>query len=225
MHSSLSRWLLAIHLPQYLAIVAAIFLVVFLSLPGGLHWSTRSLIAWDGGIVVLLVLLGSKILLAKPGQIQRFAQTNQVSRLNTILIVLTLVFASLFAALFLMGVGENIPVWEKKTALRLGLTGVVVAWLILHAAFSMQYAHRYYRLDNPQARDRFSGGLDFPNEPEPDYLDFAYLSFGIGMSTQVADISVTSREMRHWVTFHGLLSFMFNTLIVALTINAISQLV
>lgn len=225
MPPSLSRWLLAINLPQYLAIVAAVFLIVFLSLPGVLHWSTRSLIAWDGGIVVLLILLGSKILMAKPKQIQRFAQTNQAGRLITILIVLTLVFSSLFAALFLMGVGENIPVWEKKTALRLGLTGVVGAWLILHSAFSLQYAHHYYRLDNPQEPNRFSGGLDFPNEPEPDYLDFAYMSFGIGMSTQVADIDITSREMRHWVTFHALLSFMFNTLIVALTINAISQLI
>ncbi len=225
MHPSLSRQILAVNLPQYLAIVAAIFLVVFLSLPRGLHWSTRSLIGWDCGVVVLLVLLGSKILIAKPGQIQRFAQTNRMGRLITILVVLTLVFASLFTALFLMGVGENIPVWEKKTALRLGLTGVVGAWLILHAAFSMQYAHHYYRLDNSQEPNRFSGGLDFPNEKEPDYLDFAYVSFGIGMSTQVADVSITSREMRHWATFHGLLSFMFNTVIVALTITAISQLV
>lgn len=225
MHPSLSRWLLAIHLPQYLAIVATVFLIVFLSLPAGLHWSTRSLIAWDSGIVVLLVLLGSKILIAKPSQIQRLAQTNRMGRLITILIVLILVFSSLFTALFLMGVGENIPVWEKKTSLRLGLIGVVSAWLILHSAFSMQYAHYYYRLDNPQEPNRFSGGLDFPNEKEPDYLDFAYVAFGIGMSTQVADVDITSQEMRHWVTFHALLSFMFNTVIVALTINAIAQLI
>lgn len=114
MHPSLSRWLLAINLPQYLAIVAVIFLVVFLSLPDGLHWSTRSLIAWDSGVVALLVVLGGKILIAKPSQIQRFAQANQVSHLVTILIILTLVFSSLFAVLFLMGVGENIAVWEKK---------------------------------------------------------------------------------------------------------------
>lgn len=63
------------------------------------------------------------------------------------------------------------------------------------------------------------------NEKEPDYLDFAYMSFGIGMAAQVADIDITSREMRHWVTFHALLSFMFNTVIVALTITAIAQLI
>jgi uncharacterized membrane protein len=194
-------------------------------LPEGLHWSTRSLIGWDSGIVALLIVLGGKISIAKPGQIQRFAQTHQVSRLVKILIVLILVFSSLFTALFLMGVSENVPVWEKKAALRLGLIGVVGAWLILHSAFGIQYAHHYYRLDNSEESDRFLGGLDFPNEPEPDYLDFAYVSFGIGMSTQVADVDITSREMRHWVTFHALLSFMFNTVIVALTINAIAQLV
>jgi uncharacterized membrane protein len=222
---SLSRWLLAINFLQYLVIVAAVFLIVFLSLPGALHWSTRSLIAWDGAIVALLVLLGSKILMAKPKQIQRFAQTNQVGRLIAILIVLTLVFSSLFAALFLMGVGENISVSEKKTALRLGLVSVVGTWFILHSTFSLRYAHQYYLLDNPQEPNRFLRGLDFPNELEPDYLDFAYMSFGIGMSTQVADIDITSREMRHLVMFHALLSFIFNTLIVALTINAISQLI
>lgn len=225
MHPSLSRWVLAINLPQYFAIVAVIFLGLLLSLPGGLHWSTRSLIASDSGIVALLVLLGSKILIAEPKQIQRFAQTNQVSLLIKILIILTLVFSSLFAVLFLMDVGENIPVWEKKASLRLGLIGVVSVWLTLHSAFSMQYAHHYYRLDNPQEPNRFAGGLAFPNEQEPDYLDFAYVSFGIGMAGQVSDVNVTSRKMRRWVTFHALLSFMFNTVIVALTINAIAQLV
>ena len=69
------------------------------------------------------------------------------------------------------------------------------------------------------------GGLIFPGELKPDYRDFAYFSFIIGMTCQVSDVSVTSRSMRLLALLHGLLSFAFNTVILALSINIISGLV
>jgi uncharacterized membrane protein len=69
------------------------------------------------------------------------------------------------------------------------------------------------------------GGLDFLNEKRPDYLDFAYFSFVIGMTFQVSDVTVSSSRIRRLVLLHGLISFLFNTIIVALSINIIAGMV
>jgi len=69
------------------------------------------------------------------------------------------------------------------------------------------------------------GGIDFPGITEPDYLDFAYFSFVIGMTFQVSDVVVKSKVIRRFVLFHSLISFVFNTIIVALTINGIAGLI
>lgn len=91
----------------------------------------------------------------------------------------------------------------------------------MHTVFGMHYAHNFYGdSENRAARH----GLDFPGEPDPDYRDFTYFSFVIGMTCQVSDVQVTSREMRRLVLIHGVLSFVFNTVILALTVNIVSSL-
>jgi uncharacterized membrane protein len=88
----------------------------------------------------------------------------------------------------------------------------------------MHYAHAYYRDDDDDPNTTASGGLEFPNEKEPDFLDFAYFSFVIGMTCQVSDVQVSSRGIRRLALVHGLLSFLFNTVVLALAINLASGL-
>jgi uncharacterized membrane protein len=95
--------------------------------------------------------------------------------------------------------------------------------LLLHAVFGLRYAHKYYGDSEIDAK-KHAGGLKFPDEVRPDYRDFAYFSYVIGMTCQVSDVAVTSREMRRLVLLHGILSFAFNTVILALTINTVSSL-
>ena len=104
----------------------------------------------------------------------------------------------------------------------LAVTGMLVSWAIVHTIFAFHYAHLYYK----EAKDDTPSGeaLNFPDEKKPDYLDFAYFSFVIGMTFQVSDVEIASRRVRRTALLHGLLSFALNTFVVALTINLIAGL-
>jgi hypothetical protein len=99
-----------------------------------------------------------------------------------------------------------------------------VSWLLIHRVFTLRYAHVFYRSKQELDVDGSGGGLIFPGKGNPNYRDFAYFSFIIGMTCQVSDVSVTSHSMRLLALLHGLLSFAFNTVILALSINIISGL-
>ncbi len=86
-----------------------------------------------------------------------------------------------------------------------------------HTTFAFRYAHEYY--EAPAGAEKVDGGLQFPGEEQPDYLDFLYFSMVLGMTFQVSDVQITSRKFRRLATVHGLLSFLFNTIILALTVN------
>ena len=92
-----------------------------------------------------------------------------------------------------------------------------VSWLMTHTTFAFRYAHEYYQIDPGGAG--IYGGLEFPDEKRPDYLDFMYFSLVLGMTFQVSDVQITARKLRRLATVHGLLSFLFNTIILALTVN------
>jgi uncharacterized membrane protein len=95
------------------------------------------------------------------------------------------------------------------------IIAVVFAWGAVHTVYMLRYAHRYYDRD---------GGIEFPNDNEPSYLDFAYVAFTIGMTFQVSDTDVSNRSMRRLVLGHAALSYLFGTVIVGLTINVLGGL-
>jgi uncharacterized membrane protein len=93
---------------------------------------------------------------------------------------------------------------------------------MVHTVFTVHYAHAYHRqMDDDQASSQ-AGGVEFPGEKQPDFLDFAYFSFVIGMTCQVSDVQISARRIRRLALVHGLLSFLFNTVILALTNNLAS---
>jgi uncharacterized membrane protein len=91
--------------------------------------------------------------------------------------------------------------------------GVISAWGVLHTSYALHYAYQYYRSEES------AGGLDFPSEQDPDQLDFAYFAFTIGTSFAVSDVNVTDRSIRRAVLGHQVLSFFYNTSVLALVIN------
>ncbi len=90
---------------------------------------------------------------------------------------------------------------------------VLLSWGFVHSIFALHYAHEFY------GKKPAAGGLDFPGDKEPDYLDFVYFSFVIGMTFQVSDVAITSRSIRRTVTAHAIVAFLFNVALLAIMIN------
>lgn len=143
-----------------------------------------------------------------------------------ILVIIASVF-SLFAIVFLLLEAKNGSKAEVSWHVLLAIGSVIVSWILVHTIFALRYAHLYYDTDDDDSGDNKPvGGLEFPgDEKEPDYLDFAYFSFVIGMTFQVSDVEISDKHLRRLVLVHGLISFAFNTAIVALSINVISGLI
>lgn len=117
-------------------------------------------------------------------------------------------------------------VWDENNSIPqlpnslLFIASVALSWFIVHLSFTFRYAHLYYG-DLNQKYAKHAKGLDFPNEEHPDYLDFAYYSYTIGMTFQVSDVTISTKGLRRLTLIHSLVSFVFNTILVALTINEV----
>lgn len=156
--------------------------------------------------------------------IRERAQQEDLSRLIVFIFVVVACFAALCAVVFFVRVHKGQMHQHFLVHLLLTLSTVISAWALLHTVYSFRYAHAFYGDSDEPDVNRHAGGLDFPSERSPDYFDFAYFSFVIGMTCQVSDVQITSRQMRRITLFHSILSFGFNTLILALLINTVSSL-
>ncbi|MEZ0487588.1 DUF1345 domain-containing protein [Fibrella aquatica] len=182
-----------------------------------LVWQTRLLVSW---LVYALVVLGLIWLVIGRANARQVAEREDESRPVIFLFTVGGALVSLFAVVLLLGSLQGLSSAEILRHVALSGLTVVSSWLLTHSTFTLHYAHLYYNPDDSQRR----GGLDFPGNEPPDYLDFAYYSFVVGMTFQVSDVVITSRRLRRLTLLHGLLSFAFNTLIIALTISAVSSL-
>lgn len=185
---------------------------------------TASIIAWDVFAACVLLLAWTMILLTPATDLRRRAQAQDVSRTVIFIFALTAACASLIAVGFVLHTNKVNPQPHAWLHLALALFAVAMAWSLTHTVFGLRYAHTFYGDGDDPAADEHARGLDFPSEPMPSYMDFAYFSFVIGMTFQVSDVQITSREMRQLVLVHGILSFAFNTVILALAINTASSL-
>jgi len=191
-------------------------------LPFHMENMTRVMIGWDSFSISMLTISAVLFFSMHPREIRLLAKTEDAGRVVVFIIVLIATIGSLAGVLVLLG---NKGGWLLSKGLEtfIYLAGVTCSWFLLHTIFAYRYALLYYG-DHPTNPDERNVGLQIPNELWPDYLDFAYFSFVIGMTFQVSDIEISSRRIRRLVLMHGMLSFLFNTVIVALTINVIVDL-
>jgi uncharacterized membrane protein len=110
---------------------------------------------------------------------------------------------------------------ESSFPLIIAIAGMVLSWFFIHTIFTLRYAHIFYG-DDDEKPETHAGGLEFPDDKKPDYLDFAYFALVLGMTFQVSDVQITSKRLRRIAMLHGLLSFGYNTIMIALTINLIA---
>ena len=124
----------------------------------------------------------------------------------------------------LLAAAKELQGGEAFRHVALATVTVVSSWLLVHTMMALHYAHVFYCPCEGSTDDSHSVGVTFPEEEEPDFLDFAYFSFVIGMTCQVSDVQVTAARMRRIVLLHSLLSFAFNTVILAFSINLAATL-
>ena len=138
-----------------------------------------------------------------------------------LIIMLTAVGACVTAIAMLLQQVKNMDGLERAAHVGLAVLALATSWLLIHTIYAFHYAHRYYQEE--LKKEPNGPGLDFPGRLDPDYMDFLYFSFVIGMTSQVSDVQATSRQMRRITLIHGVLSFAFNMLVLALSINVVAS--
>ena len=176
----------------------------------GSRLATRLLVGWDVGVVLYLGLVVHMMWRSDVERIRRRATVEDEGQLAILLLTALAALASVGAIFVELGAaagGARPTVRVAHAALT-----ILLSWAFIHTIFALHYAHEFY--------DVTAGGLVFPQSGgDPDYWDFVYFSFVIGMTSQVSDVAVTSQELRRIVTAHGVLSFVFNAALLALTVN------
>lgn len=188
----------------------AIGIVAFFLLPDSLRLVTRLLVGWDVFVAFYLALVYIMMLRCGVSHIRRDAVLQDDGRFLILLVTALGAFASIAAIVFELGASNR-----SGPGLALATITIVLSWAAVHTGFALHYAHEFYRGAKP-------GGLQFPSgdtDNEADYWDFVYFSFVIGMTAQVSDVGITDRIIRRTATVHGIISFVFNTALVALMVN------
>ena len=190
--------------------------------PAWLHGTVRAVAAYDVAAIIILAYDWTVGLRNDAKHTIRRAAAEDPGRQIVLLIVLLSSIAGLASAILILGKGPNVPPAEHNLALAFGIAAVVLGWLLIHTTFVFRYAHLYYfDSDEDGSAQR---GLTFPGTTEPDDYDFAYFAFVIGMTFQVSDVQITDPGVRSLALFHALLSFGYNTAILALGVNLASSL-
>lgn len=184
---------------------------------------THALLGWNAGVLLYIVLILAMMARTEASDIRRRSIAEAEGRLT----VLTLVImaAAMILIAIALGIFSARELHGTSRAIRLALTFVTVidSWAFVHIVFTIYYAHEYHsELKGKRGKPR--GGLKFAGAELPDYWDFLYFSLTVGMTAQTSDTAVESRRMRRLTMVHGLMSFVFTTAVIALTINLAAQL-
>jgi uncharacterized membrane protein len=179
--------------------------------------TTRGLLAWDAGVLVFLALAAYLFSTVTADRMPARAEAQEEGEWTIFWLTLAVVVVSFVAVSSEFSAIKQAPDARRQLQVVLVAGTLFISWLMTHVTFALRYAHEFYAddLGGPDI-DR---GLEFPSETKPDYLDFLYFSLVLGMTFQVSDVQITSRKLRRVATLHGLLSFLFNTVIVAFTVN------
>ena len=185
-------------------------IVAYALLPNSLRPVTRALLGWDIFIAAYLLLVYTMMFRCGLARIKRNAVLQDDGRFLILLVVAFGAFASIAAIVFELGASQH-----SVPALTLATVTIALSWAAVHTIFALHYAHEFYRGAKP-------GGLQFPSGDQhenADYWDFIYFSFVIGMTAQVSDVGITDKTIRRTATVHGIISFIYNTALVALMVN------
>ena len=174
------------------------------------NWELAALVGWDVLAVVLMLLIVRDFAGHRGAETATVARRDDMQQSMVDVIILVAALASIGGVLLLMAAKDGVE------HLVVGVVSIVVSWLMVQVLFTLRYATLYYH-GTP-------GGIDFNDKELPEFSDFAYVAFTLGMTYQVSDTNVTSRAMRRAVLQQALISFVFGVMIIATTINLLAGL-
>jgi uncharacterized membrane protein len=173
----------------------------------------RGLVGWDIGVGLYVVLALDMMARSDVHVIRRRAAGQDEGGIVILVLTVAAALASLLAIVALLGPAGAGAAPRPPSDLVLATITIVLSWVLIHIIFALHYANEFYA-------DSGVRGLVFPGgEEEPDYWDFVYFAFIIGMTSQVSDVGITTKEIRRTVAAHGVVSFFFNVALLALTVN------
>jgi uncharacterized membrane protein len=196
-----------------LLLSAALCVLLAVFLPEGYRLVSRLLMGWDAGVALYLVLVMAMVVNSDTARVRRESALQDEGRIAIPILTVIAAVASLAAIVFWLRTTGRSEIDELRILALLFLT-ILLSWAFIHVMFALHYAHEYYAEHRGEG-----GGLRFPGGGDPNYWDFIYFAFGIGTATQVSDVEVTSPGIRRTVTAHGLVAFVFNVTMIALTVS------
>ena len=190
------------------------------ALPLPLAWPLRGLLGWCAGVAIYLLLAWWLAMGFDARRTRERAQAQDEPSVVIFLMLLLATLACVAAIVFMMQQSRDLSGLGRTLHIALSMAALAASWLFIQAIFAFHYAHRYYQEE--KRKQPAGAGLLFPGGLDPDYFDFLYYAHVVGMTSQVSDVQVTSRAMRRLTTVHAVLSFAFNMLILALSINVVA---
>ncbi len=210
----IGTWHIRHHGPFYGAILVGILVWI---LAWKLDWALPPVLGGDAFFVIYLGFSVAVRAPMAPDDLRRHASEEDEGILVIVLLAAAAIVFSLTAIFVLLQEGGQPGLWELACA----IASVPLGWLTLHTIAAFHYAHLYYA---PAEGRGDAGGLQFPGDEAPGAWDFLYYSFVVGMTAQVSDVTVLTRHMRRLTLAHGVVSFFYNTVLIALAVNvAIAQ--
>jgi uncharacterized membrane protein len=198
--------------------VGTICLIAF---PARMPATMRALLAWDIGVGLYLALTWSMMLRSDLERLRVRANLEDEGAVIILTLTVVAAIASVFAIVVELIDVSDLPLNEVRVRLALVVITIVLSWSFIHTAFALHYAHEFYdedaKLPHPCLR--------FPGTEQPDYIDFLYFAFVMGTTSQTADVDIASSRMRRLALMHGVISFFFNTTLLAVTVNIAAGLV
>jgi len=192
----------------------------FFMMPLPLALPTQLLLAWCTGASTFLILAWWLAVVFDARQTRERAQAQDQPSLLLFTLLLVSVFSSIAAIVFMLQHVKDQSGAERVGHLLLSLVALAASWMLMQTIFAFRYAHVYYQEE--LRGHAYGAGLEFPGKQPPDYFDFLYYAYVVGMTSQVSDVVVTSRVMRRLTLLHSGAAFTFNMLVLALSINVMA---
>lgn len=205
----------------WMAVIVGI--VVLAALPQSLSLAVRSTLAWIAAAATYLVFAVRTMTDCDANKIAVRAARQDDSRIVILALLVLASTANIASIAGVMAEAKPLAGLDRAWHVALAAGTIAISWFVMQVIFALHYAHEYYRPDDKSGQR--AHGLLFPDEDHPDYWDFLYFATSIGATSQTSDVSIRSRAMRRLTTAHAVVSFFYNSAVLALTINLAASLI